>query len=50
MFFDENGNFIPGQYIVGLLAETFLLKEPGAKIIHDPRVICNIQNVIEKNV
>ena len=48
-FFDENGNFIPGQYIVGLLAETFLLKEPGAKIIHDPRVIWNIQNVVEKN-
>ena len=23
-FFDENGNFIPGEYIIGLLAEVFL--------------------------
>ena len=47
-FFDENGDFVPGQYIVGLLAETFLLKEPGATIIHDHRVIWNIQHVINK--
>lgn len=24
-------------YIVGLLAESFLLKKPGARIIYDPR-------------
>lgn len=35
--FDENGEFIEGYYIVGLLAEAFLQKLPGAKIIHDPR-------------
>ena len=48
-FFDEKGTFIPGQYIVGLLAEIFLLREPGGKIIHDPRVIWNIQDVVRKN-
>ena len=40
-FFDENGDFIEGYYIVGLLAEVFLQKEAGAKIIHDPRLTWN---------
>ena len=35
--FDEQGGFIEGYYIVGLLAEAFLKKHPGEKIIHDPR-------------
>ena len=34
---DELGNFIEGYYIVGLLAEAFLRKNPGASIVHDPR-------------
>ncbi|MEY4695632.1 MAG: hypothetical protein RIT14_60 [Pseudomonadota bacterium] len=38
-FFDHDGRFVPGEYVVGLLAETFLAKEPGAAIVHDPRVI-----------
>ena len=33
--FDHLGNFIPGEYIVGLLSEVFLNKEKGAKIVHD---------------
>jgi phosphomannomutase len=37
--FDHTGAFIPGEYIVGLLAEVFLAKEPGATIVHDPRVV-----------
>lgn len=40
-FFDENGDFIEGYYIVGLLAEAFLKKKAGGKIIHDPRLIWN---------
>jgi phosphomannomutase/phosphomannomutase/phosphoglucomutase len=39
--FDENGDFIEGYYIVGLLAEAFLQKHPGEKIIHDPRLTWN---------
>ncbi|MGR8941722.1 MAG: phosphomannomutase CpsG [Gammaproteobacteria bacterium] len=39
--FDENGDFIEGYYIVGLLAEAFLKKHPGEKIIHDPRLTWN---------
>ena len=38
---DEKGNFIEGYYIVGLLAEAFLNKNPGAKIVHDPRLTWN---------
>lgn len=40
-FFDEQGEFTEGYYIVGLLAEAFLRKHPGAKIIHDPRLTWN---------
>lgn len=39
--FDENGEFIEGYYLVGLLAETLLAKQPGEKIIHDPRLTWN---------
>lgn len=46
--FDENGDFIEGYYIVGLLAEAFLQKEPGAKIIHDPRLVWNTVDIVEK--
>ena len=45
-FFDETGQFVPGEYVVGLLATIFLEKEPGAKIVHDPRVIWNTQDII----
>lgn len=46
--FDENAEFIEGYYIVGLLAEAFLNKEPGAKIIHDPRLTWNTIDVVTK--
>jgi phosphomannomutase len=46
-FFDEKGGFIEGYYIVGLLAECFLMKKPGSKIIHDPRLVWNTQAVVE---
>ncbi|CNH16837.1 phosphohexomutase domain-containing protein [Yersinia pekkanenii] len=44
--FNHKGEFIEGYYIVGLLAEFFLQKEKGAKIIHDPRLIWNTQDII----
>ncbi|MGK8186618.1 phosphomannomutase CpsG [Serratia marcescens] len=44
--FDENGGFIEGYYIVGLLAAAFLEKEAGAKIIHDPRLSWNTIDVV----
>jgi phosphomannomutase/phosphomannomutase/phosphoglucomutase len=46
--FDEQGRFIEGYYIVGLLAEAFLAKNPGAKIIHDPRLSWNTVDVVSR--
>ena len=44
--FDENGTFIEGYYIVGLLAERMLQKNPGARIVHDPRVLWNTLDIV----
>ena len=46
--FDETGRFIEGYYIVGLLAEAFLLKHPGSKIVHDPRLTWNTIDIVEQ--
>lgn len=43
--FDEQGEFVEGYYIVGLLAEAFLQKHPGAKVIYDPRVYWNTMDI-----
>ena len=45
--FDENGEFIEGYYIVGLLADAFLQQHKGAKIIHDPRLTWNTIDVVK---
>jgi phosphomannomutase len=47
-FFDEQGEFVEGYYIVGLLAEAFLLKNPGAAIIHDPRLTWNTIDIVQR--
>ncbi|PAU37286.1 phosphomannomutase CpsG [Vibrio coralliilyticus] len=47
--FDEKGNFIEGYYIVGLLAEAFLQKQPNSKIIHDPRLTWNTIDIVNSN-
>jgi phosphomannomutase/phosphomannomutase/phosphoglucomutase len=48
-FFDEQGTFIEGYYLVGLLAEVFLKREPGGRIVHDPRLTWNTIDVVRKN-
>ncbi|MGB1912425.1 MAG: phosphomannomutase CpsG, partial [Porticoccaceae bacterium] len=45
---DEEGNFIEGYYIVGLLAEAFLSKTPGTKVVHDPRLTWNTIDVAKR--
>jgi len=47
-FFDHHGDFVDGEYVVGLLAQVFLAREPGAHIIHDPRVIWNTLDVVAR--
>ena len=45
--FDAQGKFIEGYYIVGLLAEAFLSRHPGERIIHDPRLTWNTIDVVK---
>lgn len=45
--FDEKGDFVEGYYIVGLLAKAFLDKDPGSKIIFDPRVYWNTEDIVK---
>ncbi|MFZ0008427.1 MAG: phosphomannomutase CpsG [Steroidobacteraceae bacterium] len=47
-FFDETGQFIEGYYLVGLLAEVFLKAEPGARIVHDPRLTWNTLDIVRR--
>lgn len=46
--FDARGEFIEGYYIVGLLAQAFLSKSSGEKIIHDPRLVWNTIDIVEQ--
>jgi phosphomannomutase/phosphomannomutase/phosphoglucomutase len=48
-FFDEGGQFIEGYYLVGLLAEVFLRREPGARIVHDPRLTWNTLDIVKQH-
>ncbi|MDO5769433.1 MAG: phosphomannomutase CpsG [Psychrobacter sp.] len=52
-FFDANGEFVEGSYIVGMLAQAFLQK-PSAKptaetIVYDPRVLYNTEAIIKES-
>lgn len=47
-FYDNQGNFIEGYYIVGLLAKALLASHPGEKILHDPRLYWNTVNQVQK--
>ncbi len=47
-FFDAEGSFIEGYYLVGLLATALLKRQPGGKIIHDPRLTWNTIEMVEQ--
>ena len=44
-FIDGTGAFISGDFITALLAEAFLLKEPGATVIYDLRASYAVRDV-----
>jgi phosphomannomutase len=46
-FFDENGAFIEGYYIVGLLASVMLRGVAVGKVVHDPRLTWNTIEVVK---
>lgn len=45
-FFDEQGDFIEGYYVVGLLAAAFLKQQGPARIVHDPRLTWNTVDIV----
>ncbi|MDR1686483.1 MAG: phosphomannomutase [Desulfovibrio sp.] len=47
-FFDEQGRFVESYYLVGLLAATLLSSHPGARILHDTRLIWNTREMVEE--
>ena len=47
-FFDHNGRFIEGYYLVGLLAQAILARQPGGKVVHDPRLTWNTVEMVEE--
>ncbi len=46
--FDERGGFVDGEYVVGLLAAAMLGRSPGARIVHDPRVMWNTVRIVRE--
>jgi phosphomannomutase len=48
-FIDENGAFVPGDFVTALLAEALLLKHPGAAILYDLRASRAVPDVIRAN-
>ena len=47
-FFDETGDFIEGYYLVGLLAESFMQRDGGGKVVHDPRLTWNTREIVSQ--
>lgn len=47
-FFDAEGAFVDGELVVSLLAEVFLAREPGAAIVHDPRLIWATEHAVAR--
>ncbi len=47
-FIDEDGEFIPGDFVTALLAEAFLLKEPGATVVYDLRASYAVKHIAAK--
>ena len=48
-FIDGTGEFIPGDFITALLAEAFLLKDPGATIIYDVRASYAVKDIVARH-
>jgi phosphomannomutase len=48
LFVDDTGEFVPGDFVTALLAESILEREPGAKIIYDVRASWAVRDTIER--
>jgi phosphomannomutase len=47
-FIDGGGEFIAGDFVTALLAEAFLLKHPGAKVVYDVRASYAVKDIVAK--
>jgi phosphomannomutase len=47
-FVDDTGEFVPGDFVTALLAESILEREPGAKILYDVRASWAVPETIER--
>jgi phosphomannomutase len=47
-FVDDTGEFVPGDFVTALLAQSILEKEPGGKVIYDVRASWAVPETIER--
>jgi phosphomannomutase len=47
-FVDDSGEFVPGDFVTALLAESILAREPGGKILYDVRASWAVPETIER--
>ncbi len=47
-FVDDTGEFVPGDFVTTLFAESILAKEPGGKIIYDVRASWAVPETVER--
>jgi phosphomannomutase len=47
-FIDGTGEFIAGDFITALLAEAFLIRHPGAKVVYDVRASYAVKDIVAK--
>jgi phosphomannomutase len=48
LFVDDGGEFVPGDFVTALFAESMLEKEPGGTIIYDVRASWAVRDVVER--
>jgi phosphomannomutase len=47
-FVDDTGEFVPGDFVTALLAESIVAKDPGSKILYDVRASWAVPESIER--
>jgi phosphomannomutase len=47
-FIDGTGEFVAGDFITALLAEAFLIKNPGSKIVYDVRASYAVKDIVAR--
>jgi phosphomannomutase len=47
-FIDGSGEFVAGDFVTALLAEAFLLRHPGAKVVYDVRASYAVKDIVAR--